>query len=82
MKVRILSRQLTDEELRPLEPDEVVVQLSRLPTDAQLQRLASIVPLPPEPYRYAYVRRGDMSTPDGPPWDAPDWPGFRSADRG
>jgi hypothetical protein len=38
-----------------------------------------LLPLPPEPYRYAYVRRGDMSTPDGPPWDAPDWPGFRSA---
>ena len=39
-----------------------------------------LLPLPPEPYRYAIVRRGDVATPDGPPWDAPDWPGFRSAD--
>jgi hypothetical protein len=37
--------------------------------------------LPPEPYRYAYVRRGETSSPDVAPWDAPDWPGFRTADR-
>jgi Leucine-rich repeat (LRR) protein len=41
-----------------------------------------LLPLPPEPYRYAEVRRGETITPDSLPWDAPDWRGFRSAGHG
>jgi hypothetical protein len=44
---RILSRELGDDDLRPLEPDETV-ELSRLPTDAQLQRLAVILEARPD----------------------------------
>lgn len=58
MTRRILSRQLTEDELRPLEPDETLVQISSLATDAQMGRLASILEARPDATLRLYGARG------------------------
>jgi len=76
-------------DMRHLEPDALRPFVGHRSLRAGIWGLGSfkknhaaqdLLPLPPEPYRYAKSRRGVDVAPEGPPWNKPGWDGFRTAD--
>jgi hypothetical protein len=73
---RELTPPLTPEQLRPLGPNETIVQFKSPPTEDELRQVSA---LPPEPHGYARALRGENSTPGPARRNQPRWTGFRSA---